>query len=143
MKSLRIIFPLIILVMLSTGELRSQTVVIANSSVQSTKLSIEDLMDIYTLNKTHWDDGSRVSVYYVKDGKAKEDFLSYLDMSEDNLKRIWLRKQFTGKAPPPNAMESEEELIEEVAKTKGAIGFASERAVRGKKKIRIVARVKK
>jgi ABC-type phosphate transport system substrate-binding protein len=120
----------------------AQTVVIANTSVPSSSLSVKELMDVYTLNKTHWDDGSRVTVFDMKNGKAKNAFYQYIGMTEDDLQRIWLRKQFTGKARPPRSLSDEEELVELVGRTAGGIGYVSEKSTVGKRNIRIVARVR-
>ncbi len=122
--------------------LPAQTVVIVNESVSTKSLSVKELLDVYTLNKSHWDDGSRITVFDLKGGKTKESFLSYLGMTEDELKRIWLRKQFTGKARPPRALTDEEEVLEAVARTPGAIGYISERTYKTTRNVRIIAKVK-
>ncbi|MDT8323435.1 MAG: hypothetical protein RRA94_04925 [Bacteroidota bacterium] len=121
---------------------QAQTVVIVNSSIPSSTFNVKELLDLYTLNKTHWDDGSRVTVFDLKAGKAKQAFYDYIGMTEEDLQRIWLRKQFTGRARPPHAMSSEDELVAQVGKTIGGIGYASEKAVRGKKNVRIIAKLK-
>ena len=120
----------------------AQTVVIVNESVSARMLSQKDLMDIYTLNRAHWDDGSRISVLDLKRGKTKESFLTHIGMREDELKRIWLRKQFTGKARPPRALTSEEEVLDHVSRTAGAIGYISERVFKPLPSVRIIAKVK-
>jgi len=119
----------------------AQTVVIVNASVPPASFSVKELLDVYTLNKTHWEDGSRVTVFDLKRGKTKEAFYEYIGMSEDDLQRIWLRKQFTGKARPPHSLSDENELVERVGRTPGAIGYVSERVTRGKKNVRIVAKL--
>lgn len=120
----------------------AQTVVIVHESVSASALSQKDLMDIYTLNRAHWDDGSRISVFDLKRGKTKEAFLSYVGMRENELKRIWLRKQFTGKARPPRTLATEEEMLDHIGRTPGAIGYISERAFRSLPGVRIIAKVK-
>jgi ABC-type phosphate transport system substrate-binding protein len=140
MKTL--IFISLILLSLLLQVVQAQTVIIVNESVAAKSLSVKELMDVYTLNKTHWDDGSRISVFDLKNGKTKEAFLSYVGMSEDELKRIWLRKQFTGKARPPKAVSSEDEVMELVARTPGAIGYIGQRNYRDVQNVRIIARVK-
>lgn len=120
----------------------AQTAVIVNESVSPRSLTQKELMDIYTLNRTHWDDGSRISVFDMKAGKAKESFLTHLGMTEDELKRIWLRKQFTGKARPPRALATEEEVVDQVGRTPGAIGYVSERSIKNPTSVRIIAKVK-
>jgi len=125
----------------ASGALHAQTVVIVNRSVPASSIAAKELLDVYTLNKVHWDDGSRITVFDLKRGKSKEDFYAYLDMSEEDLQRIWLRKQFTGKARPPRSMANEDELIDMVNRTPGAIGYVSARKIPKKSNVRIVARV--
>ena len=121
----------------------AQTVVIVNNSVPTAmKFSVEELMDIYTLNKTHWEDGSRVTVFDLKNGKTKEAFYEHIGMSEEELQRIWLRKQFTGKARPPRSFSDEEEIVKRVGETSGAIAYVSERALGKRKNVRVVARIR-
>jgi ABC-type phosphate transport system substrate-binding protein len=128
--------------LLPCATVSAQTAVIVNESVSTRSLTQKELMDIYTLNRAHWDDGSRISVFDMKSGKAKDSFLAHVGMTEDELKRIWLRKQFTGKARPPRALATEEEVIEHVSRTPGAIGYVSERAIKNPTSVRIIARVK-
>ena len=44
-------------------------------------------------------------------------------MSREDMQRIWLRKQFSGRALPPQTVYSEEEILERVASVPGAIGY--------------------
>ncbi len=120
----------------------AQTVVIVNTSVSARNLGSKELMDIYTLNLSRWDDGSRITVFDLKAGKAKESFHEHIGMSEEELKKIWLRKQFTGKARPPRSVPSEEDVVDLVAGTDGAIGYVSEKSLKSGKNVRIVARLK-
>ncbi len=140
MKAIPVI--LLLLLLCFPRSLQAQTVIIVNESVSAKSLSVKELMDVYTLNKSHWDDGSRISVFDLKAGKVKEAFLSHVGMSEDELKRIWLRKQFTGKARPPKAFTTEQEVMEQVARTPGAIGYVRARFYKNKRNVRIIARVK-
>ncbi len=130
------------LLVCASHTMEAQTAVIVNRSVPASSMGLKELLDIYTLNKAHWDDGSRITVFDLKRGKTKEAFYEYIDMSEEDLQRIWLRKQFTGKARPPRSISNEEELIDMVSRTPGAIGYVTERNIPKKSNVRIVARVK-
>ena len=132
-----------LLLLFGSAAVQAQTVVVVNASVDARDMSVEELRDVFTLNKTHWDDGTRISVFDLKAGRPKQDLYTHIDMSETSLQRIWLRKQFTGTARPPKALGSEEALLDMVAKTAGAIGYASARAAAGRKNIRIVSRLRK
>ena len=123
-------------------QLQAQTIVIVHPSVNVKSLGSKELLDVYTLNQTRWDDGGRIVVFDLKAGKPKEALLDYVGMSEEELKKIWLRKQFTGKARPPRSISSEEEIVDLVAETEGAIGYVNERSLKSGKNVRIVARIK-
>lgn len=142
MKSFLRIFVFAAFVAAGTSAGFAQTVVIVNTAVPASSLSVDELMDVFTLNKTHWDDGSRVTVFDLKNGRAKNAFYEHIGMTEDDLQRIWLRKQFTGKARPPRSLSSEGEIVELVGRTAGGIGYVSEKATVGKRNIRIIARIR-
>ncbi|MBN1447802.1 MAG: hypothetical protein JXA28_07710 [Bacteroidetes bacterium] len=140
--STRIFSFVALLLGLACNSLQAQTVVITNPSVPTESFSAKELLDVYTLNKAHWENGSRITVFDLKSGKVKETFYDHLGISEQELQRIWLRKQFTGKARPPRSMSNEDDVVRMVESTPGGIGYVSERAVAGKKNVRIVARIK-
>jgi ABC-type phosphate transport system substrate-binding protein len=144
MKHSNLALPMLLAAMsiLLSATATAQTVVIVNSSVSARNLGSKELMDIYTLNNSRWDNGSRITVYDLKSGRAKEAFHEFIGMSEEELKKIWLRKQFTGKARPPKSIPTEEALIEHVADTEGAIGYVSEKSLKSGKNVRIVARIR-
>lgn len=139
---LTLAFLLAAVFLLSGMEASAQTVVIVHASVSTKNLGSKELMDIYTLNTSRWESGARIAVFELKSGRAKEAFHEFIGMSEEELKKIWLRKQFTGKARPPRSVPTEEALIDLVAETEGAIGYVSERSLKSGKDVRIVARIK-
>ncbi|HOJ04870.1 MAG TPA: hypothetical protein PK916_12805 [Bacteroidota bacterium] len=122
--------------------LRAQMVVITHASVPVKSISVRELLDVYTLNQSRWDDGTRITVVDVKSGKGRDAFFEYIGMSPEEMQRIWLRKQFTGKARPPRSVGSEEDVVDLVAATEGAIGYVNERALKSGKSVRIIARFK-
>ncbi|MCH6560005.1 hypothetical protein IH799_06575 [candidate division KSB1 bacterium] len=42
------------------------------------------------------------------------------------MKSIWLKKMLSGEGDPPLSMRSEDELLEKVASTPGAIGYVNQ-----------------
>lgn len=143
MRSYLSIASIVLGVCLITISARAQTVVIVNTSVPaSASFTVDELMDVYTLNKSHWEDDSRITVFDLKHGKSKTAFYKHIGMSEEELQRIWLRKQFTGKARPPRSLSSEEEIVDRVGRTPGAIGYVQSGAVKGNRNIRVVARIR-
>ena len=81
-------------------------------------------MDLYTGDVRKWKDGHRVVVMDLKErGELREHFYAYLGKSSSRMKSIWLRKMLAGEADPPTTLDTEEEMLETVRRTSGAIGF--------------------
>ena len=121
----------------------AQVAIIVNAGTAVASLSKTQLLDIYALNLPRWEDGARVVIFELKgSGKVKESFYKFLGMEPDDMKKIWLRKQFSGKAMPPRAFDDEDEMIARIAKTPGAIGYASLSAARGSSGVKVVATIK-
>ncbi len=123
--------------------LRAQVAIIVNKSVKITSLEPQIVADIFTLNVQKWDNGLRICVFDWKGiNRIKENFYKYLDITPDDMKKIWLKKQFSGKGLPPYACESEADVIERVASTPGAISYVSTTAARSSNKVAIVAEIR-
>ena len=71
-------------------------------------------------------DGSSVIPVTQKSGRIHEAFLKqYLDKSSEELLIYYQGLAFTGKATMPKQLNSDEEVVAYVAKTKGAIGYVN------------------
>jgi ABC-type phosphate transport system substrate-binding protein len=115
-------------------------VVIVHESVKTQDLTQQQLVDIYTLNAQNWGDGKKIVVTDFKgDGELREKFYSFLAIKPNEIKRIWLRKQFSGSGTPPLTVSSEEEMIERVIAKPGTIGYVT--AGRVPPKTRVVATI--
>jgi ABC-type phosphate transport system substrate-binding protein len=124
---------LIIIACMATG--RAQVVVIVHPSVPGTTIDNESLIDIYMLTKTKWADDTPVRVFTLKKGSALvERFYSHLGLNTLTLNKQWLRIQLTGEGRAPTAI-TEEEVVEHVAATPGAIGFVDVSRVTDKVKV--------
>ena len=121
----------------------AQVVVIANKSVPVTSIVSRELIDIYTLNIQRWEDGTRITVYDIKGGgRVKEAFYGFLEIKPEAMKRVWIGKQFSGKAMPPQTEESEQEIVDHVARTPGAIAYVSTGAARGRNDVKIIIEIR-
>ncbi len=58
------------------------------------------------------------------------------------MKSIWLRNMLSGEGDPPEALKSEEEMLQKIAATPGAIGFLSHTKVDNNVKTLIVIKKK-
>lgn len=107
-------------------EARGDIAIIVHKSTQIDTITISRLIDIYTLNSKQWKDGSRISVTdYKGNTELKVKFYKTMKMTLADMRKIWLRKQFSGKAIPPKTLASEEAMVEKIASTPGAVGYIS------------------
>jgi hypothetical protein len=98
---------------------------VANPSVKASKISTDDLKSVFLATKTALPDGSQVEPVLVKTGAAHEAFLKDLGKTDSALSTYYRSLVFTGKGLMPKICASEAEVIDYVAKTKGAIGYVS------------------
>ena len=100
--------------------------IIANESVAMSSLSAEDLKGIFLMTKARLSDGSRPEPVLVNNGQAHETFLKeYLGKNDAGLTAYYRSLVFSGKGSMPKTVNSEEEVVAYVAKTKGAIGYVA------------------
>jgi hypothetical protein len=101
-------------------------VVVANKYVQIAEISNSDLRAIFLGSKTRFTDGSRAVPVTLKGGAVHEVFLkNHVGERPDDFRAQWRKAVFTGQGAMPKVCDSESALIEYVAATPGAIGYAS------------------
>lgn len=125
----RTIFVAAVLLCLGSETRGDEFKVIANTSVAATAVSTAELKGVFLSTKTALNDGSRVEPVLEKGGPAHESFLrECLGKTDAALRTYYRSLVFTGKGGMPRLLANDEEVIEYVAKNKGAIGYVSPRA---------------
>ncbi len=120
---------------------QAQVAVIAHKSTPIGAIDNDKLLDIFTLNTKNWSDGAKIMLLEIKgDSPSKSRFYAALGTSFQDMQRLWLKKQFAGKGLPPTALSSEDEIIQKVASTPGAIAYVS--ADKAPKDVKILATFK-
>ena len=106
---------------------RAQDVVlVANKGVQISQITDSDLRAIFTGKKTRFADGSHAVPVILKGGAIHEVFLrNHLGEGPEEFRAQWRKLVFTGQGAMPASFNSESALIEYVAVTPGAVGYAS------------------
>jgi len=100
--------------------------VIANSSVQESSISLDELKGVFLITKTSLHDGTHVEPVLLKAGAVHESFLKeYLGKTDSALETYYRSLVFTGKGSMPKILATDAEVEAYVAKTKGAIGYVS------------------
>lgn len=123
----------LLVLFLGRGGVRSaaaQVAVIAHPSVPAEQVERTTLLDFYTGDRKTWDNGQPVVVVDLEPrGEVKEVFYRFLGRSPSRMKSIWLRRKLLGEGEPPEAMATQEALLQRIRSTPGAIGFVDERLV--------------
>ncbi len=102
----------------------AQIAVIANKSVPESSVSKTELLDLYSGDIKWWDNGDPVIIFDLKNNDdIKSDFYSFIGKTPSRMKTIWMKKMLSGEGDPPDALQSEKEMLDNVANTEGAIGF--------------------
>jgi hypothetical protein len=98
--------------------------VVANQSVGASAVSADELKAVFLMTKTSLADGSHVEPVLEKAGTTHDRFLKEcLGKTESALETYYRSLVFTGKASMPKMVASDADVVEYVAKTKGAIGY--------------------
>lgn len=99
--------------------------VITNASVDRSELQLTELRAIFTMKKRLWSDGQPVQVYVLtpEQGSHREFCKQVLGVFPRQLQSIWHRLVYSGTGEAPIELNNEQEMLEVIASTKGAIGY--------------------
>lgn len=132
MKKLLLITGLFLLAI----NIQAQVAVVGNKSVSESSINISQLNDIYSSKVKNWKDGSKIIRFTSKTDDAISDKLfGAIGKSSIDMKKLWMKLQLTGEGMAPEALGSDEEVINKVSSTPGAIGFIDAKKVNDKVKV--------
>jgi TonB family protein len=114
--------------------------VIANASVKADAISVVELRSVFLEERNTLSVGSHVSPVLEKSGAVHAAFVrEFLEQNDDSLQRYYRGLAFTGTGFIPKATQSDVEMVEYVAKTRGAVGYVdSETNTQGVKTLTIL-----
>jgi len=119
----------------------AQVAIIANKSVKETGITSDLTKDIYTLDQQRWSNGDDIKVYDIKaNNSSKETFYKFIGETPLKLKKIWLRAKLSGEGTPPKALATDNDVLNAVATTSGAIGYID--ASKVTKKVKVLKTIK-
>lgn len=116
---------LLVLMCLASTAAFADVVVIANKNVSETSMSKDKVKQIFLGKVVKWQDGSRIRFVTLKGDSHKSFLKEYIGRSEAQYKTYWKKILFTGKGSMPKSFDTEQEMAQYVANTKGAIGYIS------------------
>jgi ABC-type phosphate transport system substrate-binding protein len=108
------------------ARVQAQVTVIANAEVPVDSIGRGLLLELYTGDVERWQNQTPVIVIdLTTKGPVRDSFYAYLGKTSSRMRSIWLKRKLTGEGELPESIDSEEDLIDRVAQTEGAIGFVS------------------
>ncbi len=117
---------LALLIGLSTGNCAQagEILIIVHIDVGVEELAQKTISEIYLGTRTKWDDELTIRVAMLKKGETHEQFTKEIvKTTPAKLKSFWKKVVFTGIGTPPKIFKKEDDLVEFVAETEGAIGY--------------------
>ncbi len=99
--------------------------VIANPSTPVADLSVRELRAIYTMRLERWHDGTNIQVFVLpqKNSLHQQFCKSVLQALPHQLQAVWYRLVYSGMGRAPTEVRDEQEMLERIRTTPGAIGY--------------------
>lgn len=115
---------LLCMLIFSSGIAWADIVIIAHQDVSETTVTEKDLQEMFLGKRVQWKDNTAIHPVTVKDQKHHSVFLKqYVNKSSAKWNAHWKRMVFTGNGTPPKQFATQQELLDYVANTAGAIGY--------------------
>jgi ABC-type phosphate transport system substrate-binding protein len=119
----------------------AQIAVIVNKSNPISKVTVNDLKDIYLLSTVKWSDGTAIAVFDNREKSNQKKFYDFIDVKDIvGVKKQWLRFQLSGEGSAPITVEDDYEMIKKVSSIFGAIGYVKASEVKGNN-IKVIATI--
>ncbi|MBV9085066.1 MAG: hypothetical protein JOZ62_20500 [Acidobacteriaceae bacterium] len=127
MRSIRLAFALAVAGLSAPANYQNIEVkIIANPAIQASEISRDELSRIFLITKSSMKGTQHVEPVLEKGGPTENAFLKqYIGRTDGALMTYYRSLMFTGKASIPKSFNSDPEVAEYVARTKGAIGYVS------------------
>ena len=115
-------------------------VLVVHDSVPVETMSVQELRTIYTMGFSYWKDGTAIQVFVLPQrSNLHQSFCkTLLRAFPHQLQAAWDRIVYSGMGKAPIEVESEQDMIERIRRTPGAIGYVSGKDVSQAEGIRSV-----
>lgn len=100
---------------------------IAHAGVSSQTLTVSTVRSLYGMRQLSWSDGTPAHVFVLAEQNAlhTEFCKEILAIYPYQLQQTWARLVYSGTGQAPIEVASEQEMIERVSSTPGAIGYVN------------------
>lgn len=123
---IRLILVVAVVVVLMTGPVFAQVTIIANQSVPESIVSQSELEEIFLGKRVKWSNNSRIDVVLTHESRLHESFLKeYVGRTPSQFEMYWRKMLFTGQGKLPVTLQTEQDVIDYIANTPGAVGYIS------------------
>lgn len=132
---------LCVLLLTLSYPLPAAEVVISHPDVTTTHLSRNMLRALFSVRATRWPDGQPVQVFVLPDQHPQHRAFvkTRLDMFPYQLRMIWDRSVFSGAGYPPTPVSTAQEMLRQVQRTPGAIGYLDPASLPALQGVNIIA----
>jgi len=132
LRVLLLLIPLCWHVPTALGE---EMVAIVNLSVSQTSVTRNFARALFGMRAQHWPGDGGVTVFVLPDQHVLHAAFAknVLDMFPQQLRNAWDRLVYSGTGQAPVEVSSEEEMLDGVAATPGAVGYVSKDKVNAKR----------
>lgn len=121
---MRILLSMVALLIIAPLAAGGDVVVIVHPNVAADRLHRQQVLDIYAGELAYWKDDTPITVCDLKrKNPTKLTFYRYLGKTTSQMKSLWMKKLLLGEREPPTTADSEEQILDFVAQTPGAIGY--------------------
>jgi hypothetical protein len=129
MKLIRFIISFLLLISLCSNA--QDLVVVVNKSNNINELSKREVIDIYMGRYVTFPDGESAKPFDLPaESQLKNDFyLKLVNQNERKINSYWARVLFSGRAKPPESVESITEVLSHLKNTQSAIAYIPESEV--------------
>lgn len=113
---------------------------VVNQQVKQNTISQHGLSAIFKMRLHKWKDNSSITVYVLADDSPLHQTFckKILNVFPHQMRRFWDRLVFSGSGQAPVTLQTENEMLEMLATTPGAIGYLrADRIVEGIKALSI------
>ena len=114
--------------------------VIVNPDVKQVEISRNALRAIFGMRMRTWSDGTPITVFVLRSPNPvhKAFCIDQLKMFPHQLESAWDRLVFSGTGQAPIEVGSLQDMLESVAKTPGAIGYATAGSLNGEVRMKLI-----
>ncbi|MGR9045357.1 MAG: substrate-binding domain-containing protein [Gammaproteobacteria bacterium] len=98
---------------------------VINPNSSQTSISRNGLSAIFKMRLRHWKDGSPVTVFVLGDENPLHKLFckQILNVFPHQMRRSWNKLVFSGTGQAPIQVNNQEEMIQKISTTPGAVGY--------------------